>query len=375
MIDLQFPDINYLYLLAFITSLALALFTHNLVKSSSIRLWLTVIYGFSLWTFGELVANSGTTLAWQLGFQRLVHAGVLVSVTGWLLFALNYAGYGRLITRKTLPLFLILPGASLLLALTLTEHNLMYRSAELIQRNDYYVLQLEYGLGFWVQTLACSYLYTMLGSLLLLRASFERATVFRGQAALVSAAALIPILPNLIYLTGADLAGGFDPTSLFFVVSAIIVTFATHKFQFLTLAPVARDQVFDSISTSVAITNNQWRITDVNPAFSTTFGVESAELIGCHLPTLISEHFDGRGAEMATTSLHGRLVSNDGTRHFDISSMPVLDNRRKQLGQLVMLQDVTLVQKALQEIDRLAEESSQAVPSVPDQQLKLLDNG
>ncbi|MDF1621927.1 MAG: histidine kinase N-terminal 7TM domain-containing protein [Pseudohongiella nitratireducens] len=373
--DLQFPDINYLYLLALVTSLALALFTHSLVKSSGIRLWLTVIYGFSLWTLGELLANSGTTLAWQLGFQRLVHAGVLVSVTGWLLFALHYAGYGRLISRKTVPLFLALPTCAMLMAMTLTEHSLMYRSAELIQRNDYYVLDLEYGLGFWVQTLACSYLYTLAGSLLLLRASIKRATVFRGQAVLVSMAALIPVLPNLAYLGGVDLAGGFDPTSLFFVVSAIIVTFATHQFQFLTLAPVARDQVFDSISTSVAITNNQWRITDVNPAFCIAFDVEATMLIGCHLPTLISEKYDRREAEMASGSLHGRLVTNDGMRHFDVSSLPVLDNRRKQLGHLVMLQDVTLVQKALQEIDRLAKENSQGEETVSERQLKLLDNG
>lgn len=373
--EFQFPDINYLYLLAFGTSLALALFTHSLVKSSSIRLWMTVIYGFSLWTLGELLANIGTTLAWQLGFQRLVHAGVLISVTGWLLFALHYAGYGRLVTRKTLPLFLIMPASCLVLAMTLTEHNLMYRTAELVQRNDYYVLDLEYGLGFWVQTLACSYLYTLLGSILLLRASVERAKVFRGQAVLVSAAALLPVLPNLIYLTGTDLAGGFDPTSLFFVISAIIVTFATHQFQFLTLAPVARDQVFESISISVAITNNQWMITDVNPAFTATFGVETAQLIGSHLPTLIRASCDGRGAEMTPGSLHGRLVFNDGTRHFDVSSLPVLDGRRKQLGQLVMLQDVTLVQKALQEIDRLAEENRHDASVESEPKLKLLDNG
>jgi len=373
--DLQFPDINYLYLLAFVTSLALALFTHSLVKSSGIRLWLTVIYGFSLWTLGELIANSGTTLAWQLGFQRLVHLGVLVSVTGWLLFSLHYAGLGRLITRRTLPLFLVMPACGIVMAMTLTEHDLMYRSAELIQRSDYYVLDLEYGLGFWVQTLACSYLYTLVGSLLLLRTSIKRATVFRGQAALVSMAAFMPMLPNLAYLGGADLAGGFDPTSLFFVVSAIIVTFATHQFQFLTLAPLARDQVFDSISTSVAITNNQWYITDVNPAFSATFEVEAAMLIGCHLPSLISEKCDGREAEMAPSSLHGRLVFNEGVRHYDISSLPVLDNRRKQLGHLVMLQDVTLVQKALQEIDRLAQENSQHDTAVSERQLKLLDNG
>ena len=62
-------------------------------------------------------------------------------------------------------------------------------------------------------------------------------------------------------------------------------------------------------------------------------------------------------------------------RHFDVSSLPVLDNRRKQLGHLVMLQDVTLVQKALQEIDRLAKENSQGEETVSERQLKLLDNG
>ena len=79
--DFQFPAINYLFMVAGITACALTVISVNQSKSTLGRLWTAVMVSFAIWAFGEMIANMGTTLAWQLGFQRLVYLGVVCAVT------------------------------------------------------------------------------------------------------------------------------------------------------------------------------------------------------------------------------------------------------------------------------------------------------
>jgi PAS domain S-box-containing protein len=352
--EFQFPAINYLYLVAFLTAGSLAIFSVSHFRSYGGRLWLAVMLSFATWTLGELLANSGTTLAWQLGFQRMVYLGVICAVTSWLLFAIHYAGYDRWLNRSVMALIMVVPLSSLVMTMTLDMHSLLYTRAELVMRDAYFVLDLDYGVGFWLQIIACSYLYTLTGSALLLYTSIRRPRIYRVQSVLVGLAALMPVVPNMLYVAGVDVAGGFDPTSLFFVISAVLVTLATQQYHFLTLAPIARDLVFENVNIAVVIATSDDKISDVNPAFSAITGESAGQLIGLPLQDVFKDRFDGQDLAREASRWQGRLISKRDGCLFDISSMPVIGPRKEKLGYLVLLNDVTLVQKALDEIDRLA---------------------
>ena len=135
--EFQFPAINYLYLVAFLTAACLAIFSLNQAKNYGGRLWLAVMISFTIWPLGELLANSGTTLAWQLGFQRIVYLGVICAVTSWLLFAIHYAGYDRWLNRSLMALIMVVPLSSLVMVMTLDMHALLYTRTDLIMRDGY----------------------------------------------------------------------------------------------------------------------------------------------------------------------------------------------------------------------------------------------
>jgi diguanylate cyclase (GGDEF)-like protein/PAS domain S-box-containing protein len=354
MMEFQFPAINYLYLIAFVMAACLAVFSAMVARHFGARLWVAVMISFAIWTLGETIANMGTTLAWQLGFQRMVYLGVVCAVTSWLLFALHYAGQERWLTAGVLVILLVVPVFSLFMVMTLEWHTLLYRSAELVERNGYKVLQVEYGAGFWVQTIASSYLYTLVGSILLLATSMRRPRIYRSQSILVGIAALMPVIPNIFYVAGYDLAGGFDPTSLFFVLSAILVTVANQQYQFLSLTPVARDLVFDSVNIAVVVVNANNQISDVNPAFNKITDNSQLSILGRPLHEVFTENFDGCEEGRVNTHWQGRLTSKQSGHLFDVTSMPVMGYRKEQIGFLILLNDVTQVQKALDEISRLA---------------------
>lgn len=350
----QLPPINYFYLVACIMAVSLALFSYARVMSTAGRLWVCVLISFAVWTAGEFIANLGTTLAWQLAWQRMVYLGVIGGVTSWLFFALNYSGNARWVARQSLPLFFVVPVSSLVMVATLELHPLLYREAELVLRNGHYVLQTEYGIGFWLLTISCSYLYTLTGSALLLKTSIDRPGIYRSQSLLVAIAALLPVIPNVLYVSGVDLAGGYDPTSLYFVLSAILITVATQRYHFLSLAPVARDRVFETIPIAVAVCNREHRITDVNPAFSNVTGIEPGELPGQLLETVLGGSFQGEALDSEAGQWHGRLQAKGSGRLFDVSSDVMAGDNGEVIGYLVAFNDVTEVQEALDTIGQIA---------------------
>ncbi len=349
----QLPPINYLYLVACIMATSLALFSYGRAVSISGKLWICVLLSFSVWTAGEFIANLGTTLAWQLAWQRMVYLGVICGVSSWLLFALYYSGNEHWITRSSLPVLMVVPVSSLLMVATLEWHPLLYREATLVMRGDYQVLQLEYGIGFWLLTISCSYLYTLTGSALLLRSSIRRPGIYRTQSLLIVVAALLPVIPNMLYLFGIDLAGGFDPTSMYFVLSALLITLATQRYHFLSLSPVARDRVFETIPIAVAVCNPQQRITDVNPAFADMIGMPMQDLPGHQLADVLAR-FSGKVArDPDSGQWSGRLLTQGNQRQFDVSSEIVAGERDEVIGYLVSFNDVTEVQRAMERIARM----------------------
>lgn len=352
--DFQFPPVNYLYLVAMLLSVTLALFSLDRVSSNSGRLWVVVLFSFTLWTGGELVANSGTTLAWQLAFQRLVYLGAILAVVSWLFFALLYTGNSRWLTWRSAAVLLVIPVCSAGMVMTLEWHPLLYQQAELVQRNGYHVLSLEYGIGYWLLILGFGYTYTLVGSLLLLYMSIRRPGVYRWQSLLIGTAALLPLGADILFLIGVDPFDGYDPTSLYFVLSAVLITFASHRYHFLSLTPIARDRVFETIGLAVTVCNRSGIITDANPAFARLTGEPVTGLIGQPLRDVLARHFEGHMLESEANTLQGRVTLGSDGRQFDVSSEKLAGNRSETLGMLVIMHDVTQVQEALDRIGRLA---------------------
>ena len=72
---------------------------------------------------------------------------------------------------------------------------------------------------------------------------------------------------------------------------------------------------------------------------------------------VLLKYFAGAGVIMIDNGWQGRLTTLEGERQYDVISMPIRSAGQKNIGHLVLFNDVTQVQRALDEISRLVGDS------------------
>src|SRR5262245_42320908 len=173
------------------------------------------------WALGDLLYLFGSTLAWKLFAVRFEFIGITGAVFFWTLFIFDYTGLRRI--DKTLVFASgIVPAIMLVVVQTLHMHHLIYTHTGVVRVGSMVALDRIIGPAFWAWALY-AYCILFLGALALIIFAFRSPQIFRDQAFLLATGALLPTVVNILYLTGHDLIGTLDPSSLTFAISGFIV--------------------------------------------------------------------------------------------------------------------------------------------------------
>lgn len=193
------------------------------------------------------------------------------------------------------------------------------------------------GTWYWIHV-AYSYVLMAIGTMILVRGLRRFPPPFRRQTVLMIAGAIVPWFSNILYLSRALPATGFDLTPIGFAVSGGCFTWALYRYRLLGLVPVARDMVVDSMEDGVLVLDAQRRIVDINAA--------AERFTGC-TPTSI-----GRPVE-EVVRWWTEAVTDDGPLHEGQPSIvkvepgprvkvsAVRDTKRRFVGWLVTVHDIS----------------------------------
>ena len=121
------------------------------------------------------------------------------------------------------------------------------------------------GPWFWIYT-AVAYIYLLIATSLLWRASVKYRKKQRWQFILVVLAALTPWIANAIHLFRLLPIPGLDPTPLAFAISGLLLALNVTEFNLIDLTPIARSKLVDTIQDAIIVVDHQGSIVDVNPA-------------------------------------------------------------------------------------------------------------
>jgi len=117
----------------------------------------TLMAAVALWSLGYALELASGSLPTKIFWAKFQYLGIVTIPVAWLALALEYTGWERWVTARTLLPGSIIPLTTLLLVWTNDAHGLIWREIGLDTSGSPSVLVMPYGSWFWVHT-AYSYL-------------------------------------------------------------------------------------------------------------------------------------------------------------------------------------------------------------------------
>ncbi|MFL5793195.1 MAG: histidine kinase N-terminal 7TM domain-containing protein [Actinomycetota bacterium] len=312
---------------------------------------LAVLLGAVLWSVCYALELSAGDLVGREYWGDLKYVGVCLLPPVYLAFVLQCSGHTRW-PRWLGPVLTLEPLAVLILLATEVTHDLVrfYPAGATLATSQ----AAEAGPLFWPHLLYNNALVWTATVLLVVTLS-RMSGLYRRQSVVLVAAILLPILLNLLFNLRVEPFRQVDLTPFAFVLTTAVLVWGVYQFSLLDLRPVARSQIFKTISDPVLVLDPDGRVLDANPAAGRLVERPAAEIVGQPvtqlLPTWSATVTEAMAAGVDQASPEGsgeprrgapvsREVTRDG-RIFELAISALPDRQRQSGGYLVVARDVT----------------------------------
>jgi diguanylate cyclase (GGDEF)-like protein/PAS domain S-box-containing protein len=301
----------------------------------------------AIWCFGGVFETSTLSVSNAVFWSKVQYVGIVSIPPSWLLFCLSYTGQDQWFKRRFLALFWGIPLVALVLAATNEWHGLIWSHVYLSRIGSIPDIIYEHGPFFWIMAIY-SYLLLVVGALVLIGAIIRYPHLYRRQAFSLLAGILIPWIANVFYLTGVS--AGIDLTPIAIILSCLILTWNIFRYQFLDLAPVARDSLVENMQDGVVVLDAHNRIVDINPAAQKMLGTIGMEpIFGQDIEGIFAKWSRLDDFKWDVLEAKAEIHTQDHpNRVIDLNLTSLLDRRKHLTGKLVVLRDITEVKRVEQ---------------------------
>jgi diguanylate cyclase (GGDEF)-like protein/PAS domain S-box-containing protein len=308
--------------------------------------WYSVTYAYELaWP------NPHTALWWT----KLQYFSIATIPVIWLIFGIQYAGWSKWLTPRTLALLSIMPAITILSVWTNEWHHQYYAAVDVATVGDYRYLALERGPLYWLHV-TYSYLAVAIGTLLCISPLFRPLHLYRRQAVVLLFAALVPWSTNAIYLLGKSPVPYLDITPFAFALSGLLALLALSRLRLLDVMPVALHAVLESMRDGVIVLDMFDRLAHLNPAAQAILGLHTVRKVGVPAVEIFpnwADVLETRAPTGESTALL-ELPVDSTTRAYEVRTSPLLDQHGELTGWLIVLRDVTARKRDEERLTHLA---------------------
>ena len=322
------------------------------------------------WSLGSLLGEAASDPSVKVFWFSLATVWQLPLVTAGTCFALQYAGLGRWVTRRSL-IALAVPPLILAVAILSNDlHHLAYAGLTVADG----AVRTVYGP---VVTAGLAYSYLLFAfNVMVLLWLFVRSPRHRAPVALMVFAQVGARVTFELGVVRLSLPDQWDPDLFVLLVTFGVYAIALFWLHALDPVPDARRAALATMRDGMVVVDGEGRIVDVNASARRALGSSREALLARPLGDVLplgDPGPDGGGAGETNLDLDGEGV----LRRYLVETTPLDDRRGRPLGSLVLLHDVTEQERAqaqlleqervvatLQERERLARELHDSVGQV-----------
>jgi signal transduction histidine kinase len=301
----------------------------------------------TLWALGEALQTLNIDLATSLIINTFEYPGVVTVPVAWFFLALYYTGKEHYLTRRTLPLFFIIPVISIILVATNSIHYLYYVGITPVVINGTTLWHYNHG-PLFNGLILYSYILSILAFILVFSQLFTHSDYYRKQTVILLVASAIPFIFNIIYVAQPSWFTRFDITPFSFAIMGFLIAIGIIRFRLLSMAPVAHSLLFSGMTDAVFVTDKRGTVVDLNPVALRILAIPESNAIGKLLGDLFPGSIPSEEAFFSApeTRPEVRVARNGGVQFYDLTVLPIFSHESK-IGHLFVLHDITARRNAL----------------------------
>ncbi len=338
-----------------LTTAVLAAYAWRHRTDHAVRPFGGLMVGFTLYSGAHLIGLLTLHPTWRLVWEYLQWTGAAVIPLFWLLFAMEYTGYDRMLTRRTVGALSLVPVLTIVLAWTNPWHGLLWSRNTVVVVEGLAILEQPFGPWAVVFT-GFGYVIMGIGSFLILRLIWVSNRLYSGQAILLVVALTVPLVANL--MTVFELTFIRDPpidmTPYAFSITGLAFGYALFRSRLFTLVPATRElgrnAAIRDLEEGVIIVDEAHRIIYCNPAAATLLDRDKTRVLGEPVQSLI----DGSNLDFATDDALAEIAWGEDV--YAVRSSPIKGGRGRIIGYTLLVQDITARKRRERRITRQRDE-------------------
>lgn len=317
------------------------------------RTFLIYVIALSFYIFGFAFELASDSLAEIKRWIVVEYMGMPFAAVFGLLLIFHYLG--KRIPRFAVAAMFVIPVITLVMVATNDAHHLFYKSIYLRTSSPSPLVDISIGEWYIVHgayTFAC----LLAGSVMLIRRWPQSKGTFRPQHVTLTFSQIIPMVSSFLYLMGVT-PQGIDPVPIVLSITSCMYFWAIASSRMLTIVPIAKEIIFESMREGVIVLDSARRIVDYNPALAVMMPEAGNWMVGRKLPESwqkltgtafpVVETFDNMEEELEWT-IEGRKLTSL------VRTSQVLGKSGETLGTLVLLIDVTEQRRLQDQLRQLA---------------------
>jgi diguanylate cyclase (GGDEF)-like protein/PAS domain S-box-containing protein len=317
------------------------------------RTFIAYTIALSIYSFSYAFQLASDTL-WGVKLWTVIeYMGMPFAAPLGLMIILQYLGWK--VSRRVAAALLVIPTLTWFMVATNDYHKLFYKVIKLKEGMPIPLLEIEIGEWYIVHGIYTS--SCLLAAVVLLLSRWRQTRkAYRLQLFTLICGQLIPMVTAFLYLLGLT-PSGIDPVPMMMCITSGLYIWAIVSAKLLTIIPIAKETIFDSMGEGVIVLDSTERLIDYNRAVGRMIPSLQPAMIGKALDQvwieLTGESFpfnrqpDGSVEELAWHS--------DGTeRYYQVRSSVLRHRNGEQAGRLLMLIDVTELKRLQQELEHQA---------------------
>ncbi len=303
---------------------------------------ITMILG-AIWGFFYGLELASKTIESILFFIKLQYVGISFLAASWLYFTFKYTDTKLSENRSRVFFTFLIPVITFVLVLSLEQHPYFYKSYEIVSNGMITGIKTQVGPWYYVH-LVYSYSAFILGNFIIWKRFRFSGQLFKTQTRLIFIAGLFPIVFNAFYQTGIFRPFELlDLTPYAFLLTYSILGIAIIRYHLFSIKPIAKNIIFEAITSGVLVLDWKNKIVDFNSAIFSFFNDEKIIKIGTNADEVFDQNPEIlnllKGLDKQTIEIP--FKTGEANRIAEIEVIPLIENDTIQNGTILLFEDIT----------------------------------